>query len=72
MRVRALSEKRRKDASARAASHLMLALQRVEQQNINLGAIEGAVARVQLPRAARGVKRARELSLRFVPRRNFS
>ena len=63
---------RRKDATARAASHLMLALQRVEQQNINLGPVEGAVARVQLPCTARGVERARELSLSFVPRRNFS
>ncbi len=53
-------------------AHLMLALQGIKQKDVNFRAVEGAVAGVELPRAAGGVERARELCLCLVPRGDLS
>ena len=50
----------------------MLAPECVEHVDVDLGAIEGAVLGVQLPRAAVGVERRGELRLRVVPRRDIA
>ncbi len=61
---------RRADCAVRL--YLMLTLEGIKQQNIDLRAIEGAVARVHLPRPPGRVQRASELSFSFVPRGDFS
>jgi hypothetical protein len=55
-----------------SGGHLMLALEGVEQQDVDLWTVESAVTRVELPRPSGRVQRARQLGFSFVPRRNLS
>ena len=50
----------------------MLALEGIEQQDVNFRTIKRAVTRVELPWPTGAVQRARELRLSLVPRRDLS